>query len=33
MHCSGLNFVQEARVQMPDNLLPSTTGCRITFGA
>jgi 7,8-dihydropterin-6-yl-methyl-4-(beta-D-ribofuranosyl)aminobenzene 5'-phosphate synthase len=33
MHCSGLNFVQEARAQMPDNLLLSTTGSRITFGA
>lgn len=33
MHCSGLNFVQEARVQMPANLLLSTTGGRIAFGA
>ncbi|MBE7939161.1 MULTISPECIES: MBL fold metallo-hydrolase [Ramlibacter] len=33
MHCSGLNFVQEARAQMPGNLLLSTTGGRITFGA
>ena len=33
MHCSGLNFVQEARLQMPANLLLSTTGGRITFGA
>lgn len=33
MHCSGLNFVQEARVQMPDNVLVTTTGSRITFGA
>lgn len=33
MHCSGLNFVQEARAQMPDNLLVTTTGSRITFGA
>jgi 7,8-dihydropterin-6-yl-methyl-4-(beta-D-ribofuranosyl)aminobenzene 5'-phosphate synthase len=33
MHCSGLNFVQEARVQMPDNLLLTTTGSRITFSA
>lgn len=33
MHCSGLNFVQEARAQMPDRLLVSTTGCRITFSA
>ena len=33
MHCSGLNFVQEARAQMPANVLVSTTGSRITFGA
>jgi 7,8-dihydropterin-6-yl-methyl-4-(beta-D-ribofuranosyl)aminobenzene 5'-phosphate synthase len=33
MHCSGLNFVEEARLQIPDNLLLSTTGSRITFGA
>jgi 7,8-dihydropterin-6-yl-methyl-4-(beta-D-ribofuranosyl)aminobenzene 5'-phosphate synthase len=33
MHCSGLNFVQEARLQMPANLLLSTTGSRISFGA
>jgi 7,8-dihydropterin-6-yl-methyl-4-(beta-D-ribofuranosyl)aminobenzene 5'-phosphate synthase len=33
MHCSGLNFVQEARAQMPDNVLVSTTGSSIHFGA
>jgi len=33
MHCSGLNFIQEARNQMPDNVLVTTTGSRITFGA
>jgi 7,8-dihydropterin-6-yl-methyl-4-(beta-D-ribofuranosyl)aminobenzene 5'-phosphate synthase len=33
MHCSGLNFVQEARAQMPDNVLVSTTGSSINFGA
>ena len=33
MHCSGLNFVQEARAQMPDNVLVTTTGSRFTFGA
>jgi 7,8-dihydropterin-6-yl-methyl-4-(beta-D-ribofuranosyl)aminobenzene 5'-phosphate synthase len=33
MHCSGLNFIQEARQQMPDNVLVTTTGSRITFGA
>lgn len=32
MHCSGLNFVAEARAQMPNNLLVTTTGSRITFG-
>ncbi len=32
MHCSGLNFVQEARAQMPENVLVTTTGSRITFG-
>ena len=33
MHCSGLNFVQEARAQMPEAVLVTTTGSRITFGA
>jgi 7,8-dihydropterin-6-yl-methyl-4-(beta-D-ribofuranosyl)aminobenzene 5'-phosphate synthase len=33
MHCSGLNFVQEARRQMPDKVLVTTTGSRLTFGA
>jgi len=33
MHCSGLNFVAEARVQMPSNVLVTTTGSRMTFGA
>ena len=33
MHCSGLNFVQEARAQMPDNVLVTTTGSRILLGA
>ena len=33
MHCSGLNFINEARVQMPDNLMLPTTGVRISFGA
>ncbi len=33
MHCSGLNFVQEALVQMPGNVLVTTTGSRIAFGA
>jgi len=33
MHCSGLNFVEEARRQMPENVLVTTTGSRLTFGA
>lgn len=33
MHCSGLNFVQEARAQMPGHVLVTTTGSRVTFGA
>jgi 7,8-dihydropterin-6-yl-methyl-4-(beta-D-ribofuranosyl)aminobenzene 5'-phosphate synthase len=33
MHCSGLNFVQEARRQMPERVLVTTTGSRLTFGA
>ena len=33
MHCSGLNFVQEARAQMPDNVLVTTTGSLIALGA
>lgn len=33
MHCSGLNFTLEARAQMPGNLLETTTGSRLTFGA
>jgi 7,8-dihydropterin-6-yl-methyl-4-(beta-D-ribofuranosyl)aminobenzene 5'-phosphate synthase len=32
MHCSGLNFTQEAQRQMPGKVLTSTTGARITFG-
>jgi 7,8-dihydropterin-6-yl-methyl-4-(beta-D-ribofuranosyl)aminobenzene 5'-phosphate synthase len=33
MHCSGLNFVAEARAQMPNNVMVTTTGSRMTFGA
>ncbi|MBV8839695.1 MAG: MBL fold metallo-hydrolase, partial [Alphaproteobacteria bacterium] len=33
MHCSGLNFIAEARKQMPGNVLVTTTGSRMTFGA
>jgi 7,8-dihydropterin-6-yl-methyl-4-(beta-D-ribofuranosyl)aminobenzene 5'-phosphate synthase len=32
MHCSGLNFSQEAQRQMPGKVLITTTGARITFG-
>ena len=32
MHCSGLNFTEEARRQMPGRVLTTTTGSRITFG-
>jgi len=33
MHCSGLNFVQEARAQLGERVLVTTTGSRIEFGA
>jgi len=33
MHCSGDNFIQAVRAQMPDKLVVATTGSRITFGA
>lgn len=33
MHCSGNNFISAMRQQMPDRLLVSTTGSRVTFGA
>ncbi|MPZ58770.1 MAG: MBL fold metallo-hydrolase [Rhizobiales bacterium] len=33
MHCSGENFIQAVRAQMPDRLLLATTGSRVTFGA
>jgi 7,8-dihydropterin-6-yl-methyl-4-(beta-D-ribofuranosyl)aminobenzene 5'-phosphate synthase len=32
MHCSGLNFTQEAQRQMPGKVLTTTTGTRISFG-
>ena len=33
MHCSGLNFVQEAIAQMgADKVLVTTTGSRLSFG-
>jgi 7,8-dihydropterin-6-yl-methyl-4-(beta-D-ribofuranosyl)aminobenzene 5'-phosphate synthase len=32
MHCSGLNFTQEAQRQMPGKVLTTTTGARVTSG-
>jgi len=33
MHCSGANFTQAVREQMPDKLVLATIGSRIIFGA
>jgi 7,8-dihydropterin-6-yl-methyl-4-(beta-D-ribofuranosyl)aminobenzene 5'-phosphate synthase len=33
MHCSGLNFVLEAKAQMPNNVIATSTGSRLTFSA
>jgi 7,8-dihydropterin-6-yl-methyl-4-(beta-D-ribofuranosyl)aminobenzene 5'-phosphate synthase len=33
MHCSGANFIQLVREQMPSKLLVTSTGSRLTFGA
>ena len=33
MHCSGDNFARAVRAQLPDKLLVSTTGVRVTMGA
>ena len=33
MHCSGDNFTNAVRAQMPDKLLTAGTGSRLTFGA
>lgn len=33
MHCSGANFTQAVREQMPDKLVLATIGSRIRFGA
>jgi 7,8-dihydropterin-6-yl-methyl-4-(beta-D-ribofuranosyl)aminobenzene 5'-phosphate synthase len=33
MHCSGFNFMLEARAQMPNNLILTTTGSRLIFSA
>lgn len=33
MHCSGIQFIKAMQEQMPDKLLLSTTGNRVTFSA
>jgi 7,8-dihydropterin-6-yl-methyl-4-(beta-D-ribofuranosyl)aminobenzene 5'-phosphate synthase len=33
MHCSGLNFLLEARAQMPDKVIQTSTGSRLVFSA
>jgi 7,8-dihydropterin-6-yl-methyl-4-(beta-D-ribofuranosyl)aminobenzene 5'-phosphate synthase len=33
MHCSGLNFLLEARNQMPGHVINTSTGSRLIFGA
>jgi 7,8-dihydropterin-6-yl-methyl-4-(beta-D-ribofuranosyl)aminobenzene 5'-phosphate synthase len=33
MHCSGLNFTLEARAQMPNNVISTSTGSRLIFSA
>src|SRR3954462_10718160 len=33
MHCSGLNFVLEARAQMPNNVINTSTGSKLIFSA
>ena len=33
MHCSGLNFLLEARAQMPNNVIQTSTGSRLIFSA
>jgi 7,8-dihydropterin-6-yl-methyl-4-(beta-D-ribofuranosyl)aminobenzene 5'-phosphate synthase len=33
MHCSGLNFMLEARAQMPNNVIATSTGSKLTFSA
>ena len=33
MHCSGTNFIQAVREQMPNKLLVTSAGSRLTFGA
>ena len=33
MHCSGFNFMLEARAQMPNGVIQTSTGSRLTFSA
>ena len=33
MHCSGLNFLLEARAQMPNNVINTSTGSKLIFSA
>jgi 7,8-dihydropterin-6-yl-methyl-4-(beta-D-ribofuranosyl)aminobenzene 5'-phosphate synthase len=33
MHCSGLNFMLEARAQMPNNVIATSTGSKLIFSA
>jgi 7,8-dihydropterin-6-yl-methyl-4-(beta-D-ribofuranosyl)aminobenzene 5'-phosphate synthase len=33
MHCSGTNFIQAVREQMPSKLIVTSTGSQLTFGA
>ena len=33
MHCSGLNFILEARAQMPNNVISTSIGSKQTFSA
>ena len=33
MHCSGSNFLETARREMPDKVVLCTTGSRFTFTA
>jgi 7,8-dihydropterin-6-yl-methyl-4-(beta-D-ribofuranosyl)aminobenzene 5'-phosphate synthase len=33
MHCSGNNFIQAVREQMPEKLVLATIGSRLVFGA
>jgi 7,8-dihydropterin-6-yl-methyl-4-(beta-D-ribofuranosyl)aminobenzene 5'-phosphate synthase len=33
MHCSGDNFIRAVRATMPEKLLVSFTGAKVSFGA